>query len=66
MSGASVPVFTWNCGAAFAVMMLYGPESLGGAGDLAAKLERMKVDEGETIFDAADKVWDSKSLMHWS
>lgn len=47
-------------------MMLYGPESLGGAGDLAAKLERMKVDEGETIFDAADKVWDSKSLIHWS
>ena len=56
LSGESVPIFAWNCGAAFAVLMLYGPEPLGGAGDLAAKLERMKVEEGETISDAADKV----------
>lgn len=36
--------------------MLFAPESMGGGGDLAAKLENLVVEEGETRDEAAEKV----------
>ena len=37
-------------------MALFGPEDMGGGGDLAAKLEHLVVEEGETRDQAGDRV----------
>lgn len=36
--------------------MLFAPESMGGGGDLAAKLENLVIEDGETRDEAAEKV----------
>lgn len=51
-----MPVYAWQSGSAAAVLVLFAPESMGGGGDLAAKLENLVVEEGETRDEAAEKV----------
>ncbi|KAH8110135.1 UDP-Glycosyltransferase/glycogen phosphorylase [Phellopilus nigrolimitatus] len=61
VSGKDVPVYAFESGAAAGCIYLFGPEELGGGGDLLAKLaaiphkdEKAVNDEAERIFRRAD------------
>ena len=47
ISGRNVPIYSWQSGAASAVMYLFGPEQFGGNGDLVKKLENIKAENEE-------------------
>lgn len=48
ISGNKVPIYTWQSGSTSGVTFLFGPEHLGGNGDLAKKIEKITtVDENE-------------------
>ena len=48
ISGNNVPIYAWQTGAAAAVIYMFGPEHLGGHGDLVEKLEKVKAEDEET------------------
>ncbi|KAL5488485.1 hypothetical protein ACEPAI_6603 [Sanghuangporus weigelae] len=48
VSGTRVPVYAWQSGAATAVLHLFGPENLGGRGDLAEKISQITAEDSET------------------
>ena len=47
ISEENVPIFMWQSGGAAGVMSLFGPEELGGSGDLVTKIENIKADSEE-------------------
>ena len=48
ISGNNVPIYAWQTGAAAAVIYMFGPEHLGGHGDLVEKLEKIEAEDEET------------------
>ncbi|PAV19567.1 UDP-Glycosyltransferase glycogen phosphorylase [Pyrrhoderma noxium] len=48
ISGKNVPIYAWQTGAAAAVLYMFGPEHLGGLGDLVEKLEKIEAEDEET------------------
>lgn len=49
ITGKTVPVLAWDSGAAFATLRLFGPEELGGLGDLPAKANLLAEATGRDI-----------------
>lgn len=45
ISGAEVPVYAWQSASATAVLYLFGPEYLGGNGDLAEKISKITAED---------------------
>ncbi|EJD00704.1 uncharacterized protein FOMMEDRAFT_157801 [Fomitiporia mediterranea MF3/22] len=48
ISGSSVPVYAWQTGAVAALVYLFGPESMGGNGDIAEKISKITGIDTET------------------
>ena len=48
ISGGNVPIYAWQTAAAVAVLYMFGPEHLGGNGDLVEKLEKIEAEDEET------------------
>ena len=56
ITGPSVPVFAWQSASVSGCICMFGPEDLGGLGDLAKKLEMIKETDEKARFDEAQKV----------
>ena len=57
ISGNSVKIFSWEPGLAYAIFYLFGPESLGGKGNLRLKAEEKARASGKTYKEAVLEVW---------
>ncbi|PAV19566.1 UDP-Glycosyltransferase glycogen phosphorylase [Pyrrhoderma noxium] len=47
ISGKNVPIYAWQTAAAAAILYIFGPERLGGLGDLVEKLEKIEAEDEE-------------------
>ena len=47
ISGKAVPIYAWQSCASAAILGIYGPESMGGNGNLREKIEAIKEDDKE-------------------
>lgn len=47
ISGTRVPVYAWQSAAATAALYIFGPENLGGKGDLAKKIAQITTEDTE-------------------
>lgn len=56
ITGPNVPIYAWQSASTSACLCLFGPEYLGGHGDLAKKLEAITGTEEKTRYDEAQKV----------
>lgn len=56
ITGKTVPVLAWDSGAAFATLRLFGPEELGGLGDLPAKANLLAEATGRDIREVIHEV----------
>jgi hypothetical protein len=56
ITGNSIPVLSWIAVAASSTLRLYGPENLGGLGDVAAKAIEESRRTGKKTEEAADEV----------
>lgn len=64
ISGNTVPIYAWQSGSISGIIFLFGPEYLGGNGDLAKKLELINaVDENER-YEEGQKVMLILSVHH--
>ncbi|EJD00701.1 UDP-Glycosyltransferase/glycogen phosphorylase [Fomitiporia mediterranea MF3/22] len=48
ISGPKVPIFAWQVGAVSALLFMFGPEEMGGNGDLAKKFSKIRADDQES------------------
>ena len=48
ITGRSIPVYAWQSGAASEIIYQFGPESLGGGGDLRKKIDELNAKDEET------------------
>ena len=48
ISGKNVPIYAWQTAAAASILYTFGPERLGGLGDLVEKLEKIEAEDEET------------------
>ena len=56
VSGRSVPVYAWQTTSASALLLMFGPEELGGLGDLNEKLSKITATDMEERMKAISKV----------
>ncbi|KAL5488450.1 hypothetical protein ACEPAI_6568 [Sanghuangporus weigelae] len=56
-TGRAVPIFALESTSASAVLFLWGPENLGGNGDLSKKLEVITEKEEKAVMAEADKIY---------
>ena len=47
ISGKNVPIYAWQTAAAASILYTFGPERLGGLGDLVEKLEKIEAEDEE-------------------
>ncbi|OCB90742.1 UDP-Glycosyltransferase/glycogen phosphorylase [Sanghuangporus baumii] len=59
ISGIEVPVYAWQSGAATAVLYLFGPENLGGNGDLAEKINKIAAESPDIQEKEIEKIYRS-------
>ncbi|PAV19564.1 UDP-Glycosyltransferase glycogen phosphorylase [Pyrrhoderma noxium] len=66
ISGGNVPIYAWQTAAAVAVLYMFGPEHLGGNGDLVEKLEKIEAEDEETRDKEIVKIYrrDSGKLLN--
>jgi hypothetical protein len=55
-SGGACPIVSWFSAPMSSLMLVVGPEHLGGTGDLAAKIEAAAQESGKTPLEVADSV----------
>ncbi|KAF9557510.1 UDP-Glycosyltransferase/glycogen phosphorylase [Agrocybe pediades] len=58
ISGDKIPIFAWLTGKAASLIRLFGPESLGGFGDMTAKVEAEAARLGVTPKEIGDKFYN--------
>lgn len=58
ISGSTVPIYAWQTGAVPAMLYYFGPESMGGGGDLADKISKIESDDDENRDKEIEKVGD--------
>ncbi|KAJ7131524.1 UDP-Glycosyltransferase/glycogen phosphorylase [Mycena crocata] len=58
ISGTTVPVFTFASFNAASIIRLYGPESLGGVGDIGAKMDAEALRTGRDAGEIGDEMWE--------
>ena len=46
------PIYAWQSGSTSAILFLFGPEYLGGTGDLAAKIAAIETDDEKERYEA--------------
>ena len=56
ISGNRIKIYAWQSGAPTAVLYLFGPEHLGGPGDLRSKFAEVKADSEESRKEEIIKV----------
>ena len=56
ISAKTVPIYAWLSGGVSSIMRAYGPEELGGNGDLAEKIRRINADSEEGRAEEMRKV----------
>lgn len=56
ISGPNCPIYTWQSGSTTAIIYLFGPEHLGGTGDLAAKIQAIETDDENERYEKAQAV----------
>ena len=56
ISGHSVPIIAWVVAGAGAVIRLFGPESIGGIGDIGAKIDAEAARTGLSADEIGNKV----------
>ena len=47
ISGKNVPIYAWQTAAAASILYTFGPERLGGLGDLVEKFEKIEAEDEE-------------------
>ena len=66
VSGYSVPIIVCVAAGAGAILRLFGPESIGGVGDIAAKIEAEVARTGLSIDEIGPKVHISNHASRWT
>ena len=63
ITGSNVPIYAWQSASTSACLCLFGPEYLGGHGDLAEKLEKIVQKDEKAQFNQAQKVFALNTLI---
>ncbi|KDR73136.1 hypothetical protein GALMADRAFT_722028 [Galerina marginata CBS 339.88] len=58
ITGRSVPIMSWMTGHASSLLRLFGPESLGGIGDIGAKIDAEATRLGVTPEEIGEKIYN--------
>ena len=56
LTGNSIPVYAWQSGAASEITYQFGPESLGGGGDMRKKIDELDTKDEKTRAEEIVKV----------